>query len=111
MSVFAANREKCSHWEEINKDIPCPINFTQEEIEQHLADGEGWNDVADFWDSLQGFVHRDGWTSHENYEQALEMFAQLREQGLQNLTGEELAAFEKSTRWAVRKSQPNDAEN
>lgn len=32
------------------------------------------------------------------------MFAQLREQGLQNLTGEELHEFEKATRWAVKKS-------
>jgi hypothetical protein len=49
-------------------------------------------------------VHRDGWTSNENYEAALEMFAQLREQGLQNLTGDERSVFEKQTRWAVGKS-------
>lgn len=92
-----------SHWNEINTEIPCPIEFTDEEIQAHLRDGEGWNENADFWDSLQGFVHRDGWTSNENYEQALEMFAQLREQGLQSLSGEERSAFEESTRWAVRK--------
>ncbi|KAG4434115.1 hypothetical protein IFR05_010395 [Cadophora sp. M221] len=93
------------HWNEINTEIPCPIEFTDEEIEAHLRDGEGWNENADFWDSLQGFVHRDGWTSNENYEQALEIFAQLREQGLQSLSGEERSAFEESTRWAVRKSE------
>jgi hypothetical protein len=92
-----------SHWSEIKPETPCPIEFTEEEIKAHLEDEEGWNETADFWDSLQGFVHRDGWTSNENYEQALEMFAQLREQGLQNLSGEELSAFEESTRWAVRK--------
>lgn len=95
--------ESYSHWYEINTEIPCPIEFTDEEIKAHIRDGEGWNENADFWDSLQGFVHRDGWTSNENYEQALEMFAQLREQGLQSLSGEERSAFEEGTRWAVRK--------
>jgi hypothetical protein len=87
----------------MNNDIPCPIRFTDEEIKAHLVDSGGWNENADFWDSLEGFVHRDGWTSNENYGQALEMFAQLREQGLQNLSGEERATFEESTRWAVVK--------
>ena len=94
-----------SHWNEINTEIPCPIEFTDEERKAHLLDGEGWNENAEFWDSLQGFVHRDGWTSNENYEQALEMFAQLREQGLQSLSGDERSALEESTRWAVRKHE------
>jgi len=70
----------------------------------HYEDADGWNENADFWDSLQGLVHRDGWTSNESYEQALDIFVQLREQGLQNLTGEELLEFEKNTGWAVRKA-------
>jgi len=74
-------------------------------IKAHLVDGEGWNEAADFWDSLQGFVHRDGWTSNENYEEALEMFAQFREQGLQCLSGKKQAEFEQATRWAVKKSE------
>ncbi|PSN61842.1 hypothetical protein BS50DRAFT_603955 [Corynespora cassiicola Philippines] len=96
---------QCSytHWREINPDIPCPINFTDEDIKAHLRDGEGWNENADFWDSLQGFVGRDGYTSNEYHDQALEMFLQLREQGLQTLSGEEWEAFEKNTRWAVKK--------
>jgi hypothetical protein len=94
-----------SHWNEINTSIPCPIEFTDEELKAHLQDGEGWNENADFWDSLQGFVHRDGWTSNENYEPVLEMFAQLRDEGLQSLSGEERLSFYESTRWAVRKSE------
>lgn len=94
-----------SHWNEINSEIPCPIEFTDEEIQAHLRDGDGWNENADFWDSLQGFVHRDGWTSNEDYERAREMFAQLRERGLQSLSGEERLAFEESTRWAVSRPE------
>jgi hypothetical protein len=92
-----------SHWDEIDTKIPCPIEFTDEELKVHIQDGEGWNENADFWDSLQEFVQRDGWTANEHYEQALQMFAELREQGLQSLSGEERVAFEEGTRWAVRK--------
>ncbi|KAF2235720.1 hypothetical protein EV356DRAFT_522818 [Viridothelium virens] len=92
------------HWNEINKEVPCPIEFTDEEIRAHQRDGEGWNENADFWDSLQGLAYRDGWTSNENYDQALEMFAELREHGLQKLSGEERLEFERRTRWAIRRS-------
>lgn len=102
---MAATNIKCrSYWSEINDQIPCPISFTDDDIQAHLRDGEGWNDNADFWDSLKGFVHRDGWTSNENYDDALELFAQLRDQALQDLTGEERVEFEKTTRWAVKRS-------
>lgn len=91
-----------SHWDEINSQTPCPISFTDEELEAHHRDGEGWNERAEFWDSLESLVHRDGWTSNENYNQALEIFTQLREAGLKNLTGEELREFEQQTRWASK---------
>ncbi len=90
------------HWNEIGFGIPCPINFTQEEIQNHMRDGEGWNEQADFWDSLEGFVARDGWTSHETYEEAVEMFATLREEGLKQMTGKEKEEFEMQSRWANR---------
>jgi hypothetical protein len=91
-----------SHWDEINPHIPCPINFTDEDIHAHLRDGEGWNEIADLWDALEEFAHRDGWTLTEDYEQVREMFAQLREKGLEEMSGEERVAFEEVTRWAVR---------
>lgn len=58
---------------------------------------------ANFWDSIAGLVSRDGWTSNETYDQALEMFTEFREEGLKNLTGEERVTFEEQTRWAERK--------
>jgi hypothetical protein len=83
-------------------DVPCPIHFTEEDIQNHMRDGEGWNEQADFWDGLEGFVARDGWTSNETYKEVLEMFAGLREEGLKQMTGEERRDFEKRTRWAKR---------
>ena len=81
---------------------PCPIHFTEEDIQNHIRDGEGWNEQAVFWERLEGFVARDGWTSHETYKDALDMFAGLREEGLKQMTGKERVEFEKQTKWAVR---------
>ncbi|KAK0109425.1 Phosphotransferase enzyme [Cadophora gregata] len=92
------------NWDELGFDSPCPIHFTEEELEAHYKDGEGWNERADFWDSIAGLVGRDGWTSNETYEQALEMFAELRAEGLKNLTGKDRVDFEAQTKWAARKT-------
>ncbi|KAF2460374.1 phosphotransferase family protein [Lineolata rhizophorae] len=91
------------HWDEIKREIPCPIHFADEELQTHARDAESWNEDADFWASLEGSVHRDGWTSNENYERAIDLFARLRAQGMQNLDGEERSKFEKQTRWAARR--------
>ncbi|OBT42111.1 hypothetical protein VE00_06510 [Pseudogymnoascus sp. WSF 3629] len=88
------------HWHEMGFDVPCPIHFSEEDIQNHMRDGEGWNEQADFWDGLEGFVARDWWTSNETYEEALKMFAGLREEGLKQMTGDERSDFEKRTRWA-----------
>ena len=93
-----------SHWDEINTDVPCPISFTDEELQSHIQDAEGWNERAEFWESLEGFVRRDGWTANDKYDRALEMFAKIRDQELQNLTGEDRREFEKQTRWAERET-------
>lgn len=83
-------------------DVPCPIHFTEEDIQNHMRDGEGWNERANFWDAVAGLVARDGWTSNEMYEEAREMFARLREEGLKRMNGEEREEFERWTRWAER---------
>lgn len=84
-------------------DEPCPFSFSEEEISAHMRDGEGWNETADFWDSLASLVDRDGWTSNEDFENAFELFAQLRDEGLKVLTGTERTEFEEQTKWATRK--------
>ncbi|KAG5293793.1 phosphotransferase enzyme family protein [Histoplasma capsulatum G186AR] len=74
------------HWKDICPEMACPITFSDEELKSHYRDAEGWNEIADFWDSLDGFVHRDGWTSNQNYEKAYKMFVELREQTFEDLT-------------------------
>ncbi|KAI1427543.1 kinase-like domain-containing protein [Xylaria sp. FL1777] len=88
------------NWDEICPGRPCPIEFTKAEIETHFRETDGWNENADFWASISSFVQRDGWTSRETYDDAVELFAQLREEGLRQLEGEERAKFERETRWA-----------
>ena len=57
------------HWNEFNNTgEPCPFTFAPEEIKTHIRDGDGWNENADFWASLEGFVRSDGWISNENFE-------------------------------------------
>jgi hypothetical protein len=54
---------------------------------------------------LDGFVGRDGWTSLENYERAKAVFEELREEGLKQFSGQELADFEEQSRWVVGKDR------
>ncbi|GMG03822.1 unnamed protein product [Aspergillus oryzae var. brunneus] len=56
----------------------CPIDFSSEEICKHYKDGEGWNEVQDFWDALSGILSKDGWTSHATYDQALSIYSQIQ---------------------------------
>ena len=44
---------------------------------------------------MHGFISRGGWTSHENYDRAKAMLEEFREEGLELMSGEELAEFEK----------------
>nr|POF05967.1 altered inheritance of mitochondria protein 9, mitochondrial [Quercus suber] len=93
---------ECLHWDELNSGVPCPISFTKKEIEAHNRTSAGWNEKADFWSHLNGFVSRDGYTSTEHYEDARRMFAELRERGLAQLSGTELADFAEQSAWAKR---------
>ena len=82
----------------------CPIHFTEEEIRNHLKDGEGWNEALDFWDSIAGLVNKEGWTSNDKYEEVRNMFVELRRNGLNTMTGKEWETFEAQTRWAASSS-------
>ena len=85
-------------------DIPCPIHFTDADLALHARDSEGWNDNADFWSSLEGLVDRDGFTTNEKYDQAVEYFRQLRERGLgmENLSAKERAELDRQTRFVLQ---------
>lgn len=95
-------RHNLSNWRLFRQDEECPFKFSQDELAAHREEGEGFNETADFWESISDLVTREGYVAKEDYEQALEMFRQLREQGLEVLSDDEKDRFERATRWATR---------
>ncbi|PYH86530.1 hypothetical protein BO82DRAFT_370885 [Aspergillus uvarum CBS 121591] len=84
------------HWPELGIQGECPYHFTQ--LHSHAGDGKGWNEVQEFFDSIEGFVKRDGWTSLDTFDAAFSFFSELRERGLRHMKGEEKRAFDRQTR-------------
>ncbi|RFU35995.1 hypothetical protein B7463_g383, partial [Scytalidium lignicola] len=76
------------YWKELGIDVPCPIHFTEDEVQSHLKDAEGWNEVQDFWDSIAGLVSSDGWTPSDKYDDAVALFSEHRETGLKDMKEE-----------------------
>ncbi|KXG52885.1 Aminoglycoside phosphotransferase [Penicillium griseofulvum] len=91
------------HWKELGIQGDCPIHFTEDDLQSHLVDAEGWNEVQDFFDSIEGLVKRDGWTHHDTFDAAFALFSDLRETGLRQLGGKEKESFEKETHWVEDK--------
>ncbi|KAK9853464.1 hypothetical protein MYU51_006597 [Penicillium brevicompactum] len=92
------------HWQELGIGGQCPYHFTQDELNSHSIDSEGWNEVEDFFQSIDGLVKRDGWTHQDTFEAAFNFFSELREQGLKHMRGEEQRALDRQTDWARKKS-------
>jgi hypothetical protein len=88
------------YWHELGIQGDCPYRFTQAELHNHSVDADGWNEVQDFFDSIEGLVKRDGWTSPETFDAAFGFFSELRKRGLAHLKGDERDIFERQTRWA-----------
>ncbi|KAF9894411.1 Phosphotransferase enzyme [Aspergillus nanangensis] len=88
------------HWKELCHQGDCPYHFTEEELKSHAADADGWNEVQDFFDSIDGLVKRDGWTHPETFDAAFNFFSHLRKLGLKGMKGEERDVFDKQTSWA-----------
>ncbi|KAE8146478.1 hypothetical protein BDV25DRAFT_143648 [Aspergillus avenaceus] len=65
-------------WDSINDTVKCPIHFPPEDRCKHYEEGEGWNEIQDFWDTMTGILEKDSWTSHETYDRAREIFAKLQ---------------------------------
>ncbi|PTU21289.1 hypothetical protein P175DRAFT_0459676 [Aspergillus ochraceoroseus IBT 24754] len=87
------------YWDELGFKSPCPIHFTQDELRIHAEEGEGWNDVQDFWNSVSDIVSRDGWTPIHLYDDAVALFTELREAGLKSMLGKEREDFKRQTQW------------
>lgn len=92
----------CRRWDGLETGLECPIQFSPSELRDHDEDAKSWNENADFWSSLDGSVSQDGLTSLENYQDALRVFQELRDQGLNQLSGSDLVDFEQQSRWVTK---------
>ncbi|RAK73407.1 uncharacterized protein BO72DRAFT_471672 [Aspergillus fijiensis CBS 313.89] len=88
------------HWQELGIQGGCPYHFMQDELHSHAVDAEGWNEVQEFFDRIEGLVKRDGWISPDTFDAAFNFFSELRERGLKHMKGREKRAFDRQTRWA-----------
>ncbi|KAJ8111744.1 hypothetical protein OPT61_g5732 [Boeremia exigua] len=69
-------------WKEYTgSTAPCPYHFSAEEIQQSHEDAVSYNDMRDFWDEMRGRVDESGFTTPEFFDEAVEIFAALREVG------------------------------
>jgi hypothetical protein len=88
------------YWKELGFDGECPIHFSEDELRSHLEDAEGGNEVGEFFQLIESFVTRQGWTRNERYDDARAFFSELRQEALDGLKGKEREDYEKETRWA-----------
>ncbi|OJJ96810.1 hypothetical protein ASPACDRAFT_54196 [Aspergillus aculeatus ATCC 16872] len=82
------------HWQELGIQGECPYHFTQGKLHSHSVDAEGWNEVQKFFDSIEGLVKRDGWTSPDTFDAAFDFASELRERGLRHMKGQQKRAVD-----------------
>jgi hypothetical protein len=99
LSNYKISNRNLGNWHLIDATSTCPYHLFEEEITQHQSDGEGFNESADFWDNLECRVHRTGYTSLENFRDAVVYFPELRKAALETLVDEERKNFGLQTRW------------
>jgi chromosome segregation ATPase len=52
--------------------LPCPISFSKEEIDKSRRQIKEWADAYGDFDRLRAdIVGKDGWVSHDDYEEAM----------------------------------------
>lgn len=76
-------------WKKVGYAPPRPINFTDEEIRVHEREGQGWNEVQEFWDAVDHMVTWQGWTTPDRYEEVVALLTMLREEGYISFEGED----------------------
>ena len=60
-----------------------------------------FNKSQELWKGLQGVLTDEGYASNETFDQAVEVFKQLREAGLQGMGGEKLRELDIETHWII----------
>ncbi|KAK2789050.1 Phosphotransferase enzyme [Onygenales sp. PD_12] len=64
-------------WDFLGIDGAIPYTFSDEELSKQASKAEKFNSHEDFMDMLSVVVSRDGWTSNETYQRAINGFAEM----------------------------------
>ncbi|KAJ5591923.1 kinase-like protein [Penicillium hispanicum] len=91
-----------------NKGASCPIHFTKNEMKEFLEQEQQWfevNAVVNLWREQIGGINEDGWVSNEQYEEAVQKVAELKESliALGEADQDEIELLEKG--WPFRDHQ------
>ena len=66
-------------------NVPCPISFTDEEIQEARRQAQAWAATFNEYDGVRAQIGgKDGWVSHEKYDEAMAQFNAHKET-LENL--------------------------
>lgn len=61
-------------------NVPCPISFTNEEIQEARQQAQAWAATFNEYDGVRSQIGgKDGWVSHEKYDEAMAQFIAHKE--------------------------------
>ncbi|PYH85851.1 hypothetical protein BO82DRAFT_398172 [Aspergillus uvarum CBS 121591] len=96
-----AELDSKEHWEDVGFRFPCPLHFTENELQVHDEETIAWNNIQGFWDAISLFVARNGFVCSDMYEEVVHMFRYVRNWGLERVTGKVKERFEHATLMAA----------
>ncbi|PWY75793.1 phosphotransferase family protein [Aspergillus eucalypticola CBS 122712] len=82
------------YWESLGFDIPCPIQFKEEEVHDCIEEDEIWNNIQ--------VVDREGFSFHECYDRAVLLFKKVREACKEGMEGKEREMWDNQTCWVEK---------
>ena len=80
-----------SKWKDLVGEFPCPISFTDEEVQVGMKESTEWNEAAEALASIRDVLGIDGegGTDPENYDRACALNKEWRIQMLKEVMPEE----------------------
>ncbi len=86
------------YWDNIctaDASASCPFHFSTDEIELHNEDTKAYEKMHEVFEARGGIMRRDGWTSHETYNEAVGLYARLSNKKLGEIANRDGEHFER----------------
>lgn len=65
-------------WSHFGLDRNCPYKFSASEMQQHQDEADNFNDSQRLWHNLRGILSEDGYTTNDDYPQAVKVLKELQ---------------------------------